>query len=423
MRAWFVLFLIVVPGLSTAKEPGSGGSIRYDDLPRLVREKNENVQAAHSTLKAQDERTGRFTRSLLPSLSAQIGTEEFKTGADESQTQEFWKLEARINLYRGGKDRLEDEIRKTHVSAAQSDFSREYNQELKEARQTYWKLVAIARIITDRKEGSERNEANLKSAKRRAGAGVATAADTVQFELQKTLLNQDLKKLQLQQDLLKNRLSVAIGLNEHETFVIEDNFPHPDEGPLNVADMKAEDQLDVKILKARAEGERLRRKQNSKWWQPRLDLYSSYGLPSLSEEYTRALRRDREWAAGVRVGFDLGQGIEDRSEARAKEWETQAASQRASHRAREAVASDHEVRHDLKLLHELIHDADRDIEKAERFMKLTEGEYSRGVKNGPDLLEAFQKLYEFRQRRTELYREYHESKAELISLVAKEEAP
>lgn len=423
MRAYFaILFVLGFPLSSLAQQASRQTKlVTFEELPRLVREKNENVQAAQSTLRAEEKRTGYLTRSFFPHISANFGGEEFKTGSDPMERQAYWKVEAKLNVYRGGRDSIENSVRGTNVRIAGSSFSREFQQELKEARQTYWKLIATTKLISDRKEGLEKNDMNLKSAQRRAGAGVATTADALQFELQKTLLTQELKKLQLQQDLLRNQLSVAIGLDEHEGLRVDSDFPHPDE-ELKVAEIRPENNLEVKVLRERENAASLKRSQASRWWHPKIDIYSSYGLPSLSDEYTRAVRRDREWAAGIRIGLDLGEGFEMRNEAGANALDAESLQRRAAHKARETVAADHELRHDLKLLHELIHDADKNIEKTEKFLKLTEDEYRRGVKNGPDLLGAFNQLYEFRGRRTDLYRDYHENHAELIALLANEES-
>ena len=77
--------------------------------------------------------------------------------------------------------------------------------------------------------------------------------------------------------------------------------------------------------------------------------------------------------------------------------------------------------HDLKTLVNLIVDADRDMDKANSFLRLTENEYTRGVKNGPDLLSAVEKIYEIRKRRTELYQDYHVTRAELMALLGKDD--
>lgn len=422
MKEYFsILSLLIFSVSAVGQSSDAGQTIAFEDLPRLVREKNENVQAAQSMLKAEQKRKGYLIRSFLPQISADYGGEEYKAGSNTLKRQSFWKVEGQINVYRGGRDGIENSIREKNADIAQTSLSSEYQQELKVARQLYWRLIAVTKLLSDKKEAIEKNDINLKAAQKRSGAGVATSADTLQFELKKTMLTQELKQLQLEQDLLKNKLSVSVGYDEHKSLQVKSEFAHPEEN-LGLAALKPGQSLDVKILNQRESAMDLRRKQSSRWWQPRLDIYSSYGLPSLSDEYTRALTKENEWAAGVRISLNLGESYEMQNEASARAHETYALKKRSMQKERENVAMDHELRHDLTLLHELLHDADKDVVKAERFLKLTEEEYRRGVKNGPDLLTAFQQLYDFRQRRIDLYRNYYETYAELLALLAKNEA-
>lgn len=390
--------------------------VSFEELPKLIKEKNENVKAAEASLQARKERTGYLTRSFLPRISASAGTEEFKTDPLAAERKNYWQIKGEINIYRGGRDKLENDIRKSNESRAQAEYASEFSKELKEARDNYWRLIEISKLINDRKEALQRNEEFLKSSKRRAGAGVATSSDALQFELHRTLLNQELKKMTLEEDLLKNRLAVAIGHDDHKGLKVKGDFDHPPE-EIQVPIQEPNKNTEVQGLRALEISESLQKSKAYRWWHPRLDIYSAYGIPSLSDEYTRALNQEKEWTVGAVMTLDFGESIEDRKEGVAKGFEALAAKKRADHRLREVTAEDHELRHDLTLLHELIHDADKDIDKADRFLKLTQSEYSRGVKNGPDLLEAFKQLYEFRERRVGLYREYYTTQAELLALV------
>ncbi len=414
----FLVFSLVGPFVYG--EGSQPNVVQFEDLPRLVREKNENVQAAHLSVKAHEERMGRLARSFLPNISAQVGAEEFKTGSDPLERQGYWKVGAELNLYRGGKDYLDDKIKESSVRSAKYDLSREFQRELLEARQTYWKLVALTQKIKHRKESVEKNESNLKSARRRSGAGIATAADTVQFELQQTLLNQEVRKMELESDLLKNRLSVALGSDEHESLEIQSDFPKLNKSDSEAAPLDVRKHIDVANLNEKQNTEALKAEMSSRWWRPSLDVYSSYGIPSLSDEYSRALRRDTEWTIGVKVGFNLGQGLEDRTEASAKAFESKSVEKIKAHRLREVKAADHELRHDLKLLYDLINATDLAMGKSEKYLKLTQDEYRRGVKNGPDLLGSFQQYYEYKSRQIDLYRDYYEAKAELDALLAQD---
>ncbi|MNL23634.1 hypothetical protein D3C87_1450300 [compost metagenome] len=119
--------------------------------------------------------------------------------------------------------------------------------------------------------------------------------------------------------------------------------------------------------------------------------------------------------------MNLDQGLENRKSAQVEAMEAQATSLRLSHSLREIGALKKQIQDELRLLHTLIHDADASVEKAEAFLKITKSEYSRGVKNGPDLTGAFAKLYEFRIRRIELSRMYGETDAELSYQTSKDQ--
>lgn len=423
MNSWtgFLVFFIALDAMAQGK-PVSAHSISYDDLPKMVKERNEKVQSAEFTLKASEERTGSWTRSFAPKFTIEGGREQYSSDGLPRAGAPFWKFNTSINLYRGGKDALESDARQANVRAARASFGQEMNVELKEARQTYWKIVATQILLADRKSNQEKNEKNLRSARRRVGAGVATSADAVQFELQGTIVSQEIKKLELELDTNRSKLSTALGLDEHENLVIKSEFPKPQ--PLEaIPAVPSEDQLEVKVLNERRIFERLKQEQAERWWRPTVDLYSSYGIRPLSEDYDHASFGWKELTMGVRVSVDLGEGGSALRESRARSFEASALERQAAHRIREVKAADHEIRHDLKILAVLLLDADRDVEKAERFLKLTESEYTRGAKNGPDLLGAFQTYHEFKDRRTELYREYFDAQAELLALTAKEEKP
>lgn len=392
--------------------------LAFDELPSLVESRNEMVEAANLNVTAQRERTGIALRSFLPQFNVVLGGEQFKTGSAPSDSRSYWKIESSLNLYHGGRDSIEGEIRNSNLDLAKIGRISEFQNELKEARQSFWKALAIAKLVSEKKEAIERNEAFLQSARRRANADVTTTADASEFEIHKVALQREQRKLEHEYDVVLNRLSVAIALDEHENIDLVGDFPNVAKLPplqdLGVPNL----QLSVRTSRTLQKTEELKAAQSSRWWLPKLDLYASYGVPSLSDEYSRALRGDREWTAGVKVGFDFGQGLEARRESASRHAQAKSLERRAAHATREAIAFDHELRHELSILTELIANADTDVARAQKFLKLTESEYTRGVKNGPDLLDAFRKYFEIRERRIENHREYFEIRSELESLIA-----
>lgn len=407
---WTLLF-ISPNGL--AETASKSVRIAFGDLPKLVREKNEKVQASETAASAAQSRTGFLTRSFLPGIALKAGSESAQFGSASSQQREFWGAEAKLNLYRGGRDKIEEKIRESKSNALKAESTRDFRSELREARKAYWQIIAAEKTIVELNDAIKSNNENIKSAKRRSGAGVTTTADAVQFELEGTLLNQQLKKMTLEKDLLLNSLAVAIAADSLDSLEVDGEFPHPPESVSTENDLTNAKNPEIEVLKSEELANSLKKDQSSRWWVPSLDVYSVYRRPSLLEDDARALARENEWATGIQLSFSLDQGLEDRVNANAQELEVKATSLRLAHSQREYKAVKHNLIQDLNLLHELIHDADRDIEKASAFLKLTKTEYNRGVKNGPDLLEAFAKFYEFRNRHTELHRNYFETQAEL----------
>lgn len=391
--------------------------ISFDDLPKLIAETNENVEAAKLHMNAQEYRRGRLIRSLLPQVTAVAGGEQFKLDGHDAKSQEYWKLEASINLYRGGRDQIEDKIRDSRYELSQKSFQGEFRNELKEARKGFWALVSIIQLIEDKKTALSKNDQNLKAARRRSGAGLTTNADAAQFELNRIALEREITKLELERDVTQNRLSVALSIDDHQSIEVTPEFPKVPDASL-AKEVAPENLLAVQINKNLENIEQLEADQASRWWLPRVDLYSSYGLPTLTEEYERSLLKQKEWTAGLKLTIDLGQGFEDRKESQARQTEAASFKKKISHAMREGKALSHEFNHDMNALLIMIKNADQDVKTAENFLKLTESEYNRGVKNGPDLLEANQTYFEFRSKRILYYRDYYNSKAEQDSLIA-----
>lgn len=411
-----ILFLQYAAHASEADHKKSENfKILFEDLEKLVNDKNENVEASRLQMKAQDRRTGRTARSFLPQLTLSAGQEQFKKDTlTEIKSDNYWRADASLNLFKGGRDYIEGEIRDQSYQLSQTDLQIELKNEIKKARQTYWKIVSINQLLLDTEEAIQKNEQNLKSAKKRVGAGLATATDSVQFELYKISLLREKTKLEHEKDDALNELSLILALDEHKNIEITSQYPViATQSPLENQNSKF---LSEKKQRNLEKIENLKSDQSSNWWLPKLDAYASYKLPAPSENLTDATNNDKEWVAGVKLTLDLGQAAEDQSESKARRLDTKALQHRAAYVARESRAIEHELSHHMQILVELIKNADQDVVLAQKFLKLTEDEYNRGVKNGPDLLEATQTHFEFRKKRTEYYRDYLSAQAERESL-------
>lgn len=394
--------------------------IRYEDLPQLVSEHNEVVDSARLLVAAQEERSGQLARSFFPKVSVFGGVERFHTESLAAEQKGHWTVEADVNLFRGGRDHIENEIQRQHLSRSKAQFSVDLANEILEAKTAYWRLLALNQKNAELKEELQRNETNLKSSRRRIGAGLTTGADATQFELNRTLLERKVADLELSLRIERNHLAVAIGIDDASLIEVDPGFPSipptltteaPESQTKSIATSAR-----IQVYSRQAEIGDLLAQRQGRWWLPQLDLYASTGLPSLSTETDRALAGEKEWTLGLRLTLDLGAGFNERVEYLAQQKESLASRRQADHVARELIGRERELTHLLKNIFDLLALSERHTKMAESFLNLTLGEYNRGVKNGPDLMEATRQYFEFRQSRIDLMRDFFSTQAELEAL-------
>lgn len=71
-----------------------------------VLKKNLAVHSFGKTKEAEEARKGYLGRSFYPILTLELGQERFQTGTYETRSEPYGMLEARFNLFRGGRDEV-----------------------------------------------------------------------------------------------------------------------------------------------------------------------------------------------------------------------------------------------------------------------------------------------------------------------------
>jgi len=416
MLLFFLNPLFAFGQADSHESPSQVRQISFADLKRMISEKNENVKASRVMIESSQARTGHLARSFLPQVSASVGEESLKVTSQPDQNERFWRIGAHVNLYRGGRDKIEEQIRKDGVEASRIESGRDSAFELKKAQDAYWNILVQSKLLAYREEELKQNEENIRSASRRAGAGVSTNADKVQFELNRADLEQAIETLRLELDFAKSQLALVLGLDQHDGIQVKDDFPQVTKDlPKGLG---VEKRLVVRSAQVREELEKNRSRAASRWWQPNLDVYANYGVPALADEYERAIRQDRESVMGLRLSFDFGQGLDGRSEAKSKALEAKAFKHKLAFTVREAEAEEHKIEHYLITTAKMVAHAEKNLEKARSFLSLTKSEYQRGVKNGPDLMAASRQYFELVERRILLTRQYLEHRSAFEALYA-----
>lgn len=389
----------------------------FQDLESLVKNRNKKVSASVIELRGMEQRTGYLKRSFIPTGEAWVGQERFKTGNFGTMTEPLYSLRANLNLYRGGRDSLEENSRMAQKNNTAIQSEQVYQEELFEVRELYWNLIYYREIYKLYEDARKKNEVNLDRAKRRVSAGLATSVDSLEFEISETQLNQDLARITVSMATLQRRISAVIGLDPETLYETIEEIPHDhaDQTPSLTMDFNLF--RDVRLEMTNSMDFEARGKIAKRWWTPSFDLYGESILYNYRERTFNKQNDQVDNALGFRLSFNFD-GLQMKYDGQALEAKSQASKLRAEQIKMEAEAAFNTAKQELALLHDLIHVGEKNVSKGAEYLRRTQEEYSRGVKNSPDVLSANLKQLEFRRRFAELRRDYAIAKAQIGSLMA-----
>lgn len=389
--------------------------ITSTNLRELLERENPEVSASNQETDAAAERTGSWGRSFLPSIEADAGSENFRSAGQPRKTQPIYGAEATINLYNGGTDRVEGKIRDLEFEKRQARGKRVLADELGKARTRYWELRFLQEKTQLLSETLKINDGNLARANRRIKSGVTTESDRIEFEMKAVDLKRELAETDLATLRARRDLLLLLGLPDEADVRFPEKMLHDHDFEASLSHSAKDHEFMSKENEISAQQLDLERAKAARAWLPRLDAYALYRQNTeMEREYADAPDRV-DSVVGLRLSLSLGGAVEANREKAAKSLEAKAAQLRADRTKREVATQVRGERDELTLLHDQVHDAEENIRRAESYERLTQSEYTRGVKNSPDVLGAAEKLFDMRNKRLEIIRDFQIAKSHLLS--------
>ena len=386
----------------------------FGDIARLVRERNQAVAGAALHVEAAQAREGALFRSFLPSAAFDAGVERFQTGRYASETQPYGSAEARVNLFRGGRDFWNERKLAGYSSAAKALSGDDAAIQISEARRAFLRLVHVREMGALAREARAENQRLLERADRRIKRGLATATDRLEFEIGASQIVEDGESYSHSEFQLKMRLAALLGLAEESEIETPVKLDHIHDETLLTRAFDPSQHPEAALLAAQDESARAEAKTASLWWAPSLDAYAGKYLYTLRDrDYTASSLRD-DVAVGGKLSVRLFDGGAERAEARAKRLEADGTQRKLAQRRTDLRARVRVIEEDLKHDHELVHFAEERIDLAKRYLDATLDEYDRGVKNSPDVFAAAQRLLGYRRQLAERRRDYQLTKVGLL---------
>lgn len=418
MKHWaFITTVLIGQAWPAQRAAADTLNLAFEDLPRLVAENNRNVRAVRQAAEAARGRTGFAQRSFLPHLAAEAGQETFKTGVYDQRSQPYGGVEASLNLFRGGRDSLEENVREGQAKLAETLAKKLQIEELAKARKIYWRLAMNGELIASLEDAKARNEKVLESAQRRINRGLTTDTDRLEFEMYGLELQEEIESLTHEMLLLELELAPVLGQLEGTRFATVKAIPHQHDDELLSQEPQPGNMPDVATAREQASLAKFQGSLAARGWTPALDIYAGHHLYTFRErEYVLQSERDDQ-VAGIRLKMALFDGLEPRAAARAFRKQSEAYRNQADHQSETVRARVRIAQEDMKHEDELIHSSERRIELGKKYLALTLDEYDRGVKNSPDVLGALQKWVNLNREYAERRREYQAVRAELLQLL------
>lgn len=412
MRRFWLLSIALV--LLTPAAHAESVALGFDQIPKLIRERNKHAQSAELLKESAEVGRGHLNRSFLPYLNGSIGAEAFRTGSRDVRREPYGQIELRANLFRGGRDSLEDKLADKRSEVANANAERTVRAEVRKARVVYWNLVSGREVARLLEAALDENEQNLKAALARIRAGAATDTDRIGFEMHRIELEQDLARLRLKGENDERDLVALLGLTEGARIETDRDVSHDHDD--NLLSMKGDLTANPVLngLRAQSEESDLKASQQARWWTPSIDVYANHGLHTFrSRDYDPQSER-MESVVGVQMSFDFFDGYsrqvgrqQRNLEALSLQKELQQASQEISAETKGAQA-------ELQLTHDLIHKSEDAIKQSKLYLTRTMEKYRRGVANSPEVLSAAERNFAMHRRFAELRRDYQLARSALL---------
>ncbi|AGH94727.1 TolC family protein [Pseudobdellovibrio exovorus] len=404
---------------SHAASTGSAVEVNASNLRSLLESKSARISAASLEVEAARAYRGSFGRSFLPDVEIYGQQENFKKGQLDQKTQPAYGAQATLNLFNGGRDLLLSDQYDLQIQQKSYQFRRVQAEELEKARSLYWNILYSQQRISLLESTQQVNAQNLRAADRRIQSGVATDSDRVLFQMKGVELEQDLAQAKVQLTSDKRDLAIILGYDNEVDLSFPQALDHEHDFEKALEHSAADHEFLYKENALLSEVKGLEAKRQTRSWVPKLDAYAAYNQYNQRQEDPADAKDRTESVVGVKLTLSLQNLFNSQREARSLRQEALSASTLADLQRKEVENHISNEIASLRLLHDQVHAAEENISRAEKYYKLSQSEYARGVKNSPDVLGAAEKLYDIRNRHLEIIRDFQLAKSHVLSKIGK----
>lgn len=408
-------FLILSIGSIALADHPNEGKVAITQLIDEAQQNSLEYKQAEENLKSLKARLYSAYGRLSPKLS--LEGRQHSTQFDEVKSNgTAYFAKAEWNIYNGGSDKADINSTSSEIEFQESRLRYIKNRIKLEVSKIYYDLQFILESISLKKQALELNSHQLKIAKAKNNSGFTTTTDVLEFDLRDSTLQSDLVLLNQQLDKKYSDLNVLLSrknLNPQEAVkghLVRENVK-----------IKRDEFLD-KILKAnelillskielqKAETEK---SQAKSLILPKLDLEAKYGKLSNDEN----IYQDKNnYSVMLKLSIPLFSGLQEYNLLKSESLKVSATQLSLEQKIISLSAELDTTIAEINALNLRLNLEEKNIERSEKYYKLTLDEYRRGTKNSPDMVGATERLIEARIRNLEYRRDLIFAKAKINEL-------
>lgn len=413
----YYLGFVLIFGISntaSADHPNEG-KVAISQLIKEAEQNSLEIKQTEENLNALSSRLNSQYGHFLPKFSVEGGPQTTKFDDEKSNSTAFYG-KAEWNLYNGGADKSLIESSKSEIKIYEKRLHSLKNRVKKEVSKIYFELQFILESISLKKQALDLNSQQMKIAKAKNSSGFTTSSDVIEFDLRDStlqsdlvLLNQQLEQKSRELDVLLSRKSQA-ATESVQGHLVREKFNFNREELLAKIHENNDQILLSKIELQQAETEK---QQVKSQFLPKLDLEARYG--KLANDETVFSDKDN-YSVALKFKVPLFSGFEDYNSLKSGNAKVTAFQLSIGQKNILLTAQLDTALAEIKALNSRLDLEEKNLERSEKYYKLTLNEYRRGVKNSPDMVGASERLLEARIRNLEYRRDLMLAKAKIQEL-------
>lgn len=413
----FYLSLTLILGISTisrADHPNEG-KVAISQLIEEAEQNSLEIKQTEENLNSLKSKLNSQYGRLSPKLSVEGGPQSTKYDDEKSNATALYG-KAEWNLYNGGSDKAVMDLSKSEIEIQEKRLKSLKNKVRKEVSKIYFELQFILESVSLKQKALELNSQQMKIAKAKNSSGFTTSSDVLEFDLRDSTLQSDLVLLNQQLDQKSRELDVLLSRKNQTAPEIVKGHLIRESFSLNREELLAkiqENNDQILLSKIELQQAETEKRQAKSQFLPKLDLEARYGRLANDE---KVFNDKDNYSVMLKFNVPLFSGFEDYNSVKSTSAKV-ASSQIAIDQKSISLSAELDLSlAEIKALNARLDLEEKNLERSEKYYKLTLDEYRRGVKNSPDMVGASERLLEARIRNLEYRRDLMLAKAKIQEL-------